>query len=195
MHPPTTLKLMSNAPGRVVLALALAVAAAQPAAAAAITLHTERSGDAIGIRASVVLHADGATAWRVLTDYDRYTDFIPALRSSRIIARRGATITVEQSGDATLWLFRLPLDITFEINEIPPNRLQSRAVAGSLRALTSSYVLSPDAAGIRLDYTGRVIPGFEFFGRIEQRVVEQNIAAQFQALADEIERQFAAAPR
>jgi hypothetical protein len=186
---------MSNASMPLVFALALAIAAAQPVAAAAITIHTERGGDAIGIRASVVLNADGATAWRVLTDYDRYTKFIPDLRSSRIIARRGATVTVEQSGDATLWLFRLPLDITFEINEMPPNRLQSRAVAGSLRALTSSYVLSPDAAGIRLDYAGRVVPGFELLGPIEQGVVEQNIARQFQALADEIERQFAAAPR
>jgi ribosome-associated toxin RatA of RatAB toxin-antitoxin module len=186
---------MNNAPMRFVFAVALAVAAAQPASAAAITIHTERSGDAIGIRASVVLNADGPTAWRVLTDYDRYTKFIPALRSSRIIARHGATVVVEQSGDATLWLLRLPLDITFEINEMPPDRLQSRMVAGSLRALTSSYVLSADAAGIRLDYAGRVVPGFELFGPIEQSVVEQNIARQFQALADEIERQFASAPR
>jgi hypothetical protein len=63
------------------------------------------------------------------------TEFIPDLRVSRVVARRGATVIVEQSGNATLWLFKIPLDVTFEINEIPPNGLQSRAVAGSLRAL------------------------------------------------------------
>ena len=67
------------------------------------------------IRASVVLNADAATAWRVLTDYDRYTEFIPNLRVSRVVARQGTTVTVEQSGDAALWLFKMPLDITFEI--------------------------------------------------------------------------------
>jgi hypothetical protein len=85
----------------------------------------------------------------------------------------------------------MPLDITFEINEIPPYRLQSRAVAGSLRALTSSYALTPAASGLRLDYVGRAAPGYARFGRIEQAVIEHNVAHQFQALADEIERQSA----
>jgi len=148
----------------------------------------------VNIHAGVVLNADVATAWRVLTDYGRYTDFIPDLRLSRIVARRGATVTVVQSGDASLWLLKMPLDITFEINESPPNRLQSRAVAGSLRALTSSYTLTPVDRGTRLDYRGHVEPGYALLGQIEQRVVERNVSRQFQALADEIERQGAKAP-
>jgi len=172
--------------------VALAAATAQSATGASITIHAERGGDTIDIRASAILQADSATAWRVLTEYERYTEFIPDLRSSRILARRGRTVTVEQSGDAALWLFRMPVDITFEINETPPSSLQSRAVAGSLRALTSNYALSPAASGIRLDYFGHIAPGFELFGQIEQTVVERNIARQFQALADEIERQSAA---
>jgi hypothetical protein len=173
-------------------AAVLAAATVQSVTAASITIHAERGGDTIDIRASAVLQADGVTAWRVLTDYDRYTEFIPDLRSSRILARSGGTVTVEQAGDAALWLFRMPLNITFEINEIPPSNMQSRAVAGSLRALTSSYALSPTASGTRLDYVGRIAPGFELFGQIEQTVVERNVARQFQALTDEIERQSAA---
>ena len=177
---------------RLVVAFALAlVAAGQSAAAATITISTERDGDAIDIRAGAILNSDAATAWRVLTDYNRYTEFIPDLRMSRVVARRGTTITVEQSGDAALWLFKIPLEVTFEISEIPPNSVQSRAVAGSLRALTSSYTLTLAASGIRLDYVGRVEPGFALFGRIEQMAVEQNVARQFQALADEIERRSA----
>jgi ribosome-associated toxin RatA of RatAB toxin-antitoxin module len=173
-------------------ALALVVAAAQLAAAATITIVAERDGDTIDIHASAVLKANVATAWRVLTDYSRYSEFIPDLRVSRVVARHGATVTVEQSGDAALWLFKMPLDVTFEINEIPPSSLRSRAVAGSLRALASSYALTPAASGVRLDYAGRIAPGFELFGRIEQTAVEQNIARQFRALADEIERRSAA---
>jgi ribosome-associated toxin RatA of RatAB toxin-antitoxin module len=177
----------------IVLAGALAVTAARPAVAASIAIDAERNGDTIDIRASAVLKADAATSWRVLTDYDRYTEFIPELRESRVVARRDATVTVEQSGDAALWLFRIPLHITFEIQETPPRSLQSRAVAGGLRALRSRYVLTPVGLGMRLDYVGHVAPGFELFGPIEQTVVENNVARQFQALADEIERQSAAA--
>jgi len=169
-------------------ALALAAATWQPAAAAMITVTAERRSDTIDIEASALLKADAATAWRVLTDYDRYAEFIPDLRVSRVVARSGTTVTVAQTGDAVLWLFRMPLDITFEITEFPPHRLQSRATAGSLRALESTYTLTPAATGVRLDYSGRAAPGFELFGRIEQLAVRENISRQFQALADEIER-------
>ena len=103
-----------------------------------------------------------------------------------------AIVTVEQSGDAALWLFKWPLIITFEINELPPNGPRSRAVAGSMRALASSYTLTTVASGVRLDYEGNIAPGFEFFGDIELVAVRQNVARQFQALADEIERSRAA---
>ena len=176
-----------------VFALAIVIVAAPPAAAATITVDAERRGETIEIRATAELKADSATAWRVLTNYDRYPEFIPDLRASRVVACRGATVTVEQTGDATLWLLRFPLAITFEITEFPPNRLQSRGVAGSLRAISSSYWLTPASAGVRLDYAGHVAPGFELFGPLEQIAVQQSVARQFQALADEIERRSAAA--
>jgi hypothetical protein len=172
----------------------LALAAVPPAVAAAtIAVESARDGDAVKIHATAVLNADVATTWRVLTDYDRYAEFIPDLRVSRVVARRGSTVTVEQSGDAA-WPLSFPLDITYEINEVPSSRLQSRAVAGTLRSLVSSYTLTPANLGTLLDYIGHVEPGFALFGLIEQTVVERHVARQFQALADEIDRQGAHAP-
>jgi ribosome-associated toxin RatA of RatAB toxin-antitoxin module len=174
--------------------LALLVAA-RAAPAATVAVDAERDGDAIAIHAVAALNADTATAWRVLTDYNHYTQFIPDLHRSRVVARHETTVTVEQSGDAAVWMFRLPLDITFEINEAPPDGLRSRAIAGSLRALTSRYTLTPAAAGIRLDYSGRVSPGYPLLRVFEQSTVEHNIARQFQALADEIERRYRVAEK
>lgn len=173
-------------------ALAIMVAAAPCANSATIAVSAERQGDTIDIQASASLQADAETAWRVLTAYDRYTDFIPDLRTSRVVARRGATVTVEQSGDARVWLVPIPLDITFEVVESPPGGLRSHAISGSLRTLESSYVLTPTAPGVRLDYVGHIAPGFEFFGAIELYAVKQNVARQFQALVDEIEGRSAA---
>ncbi|MBK6337022.1 MAG: SRPBCC family protein [Betaproteobacteria bacterium] len=173
------------------LALASLVAVATPADAATISIGVQRRGDRIDIEASAQLDADGATAWRVLADYERYVDFIPDLRVSRVSARRGATVIVEQSGDATLWLLRLPLDVTFEITEIAPTRLRSRAIAGSFPTLESDYRLTPTGSGVRLEYQGRVATGWALFGPLEQLAVERNIARQFQALADAIEQRSA----
>src|SRR5262249_51813750 len=101
----------------------------------------------------------------------------------------------EEAGEATLGPFRIPLEVTFEIIDLAPNSLRSRAVAGSLRSLESVYELTPVSAGVRLDYNRRVGPRFDLLGPIEQRAASPNIARQFQALADEIERSTAVAVR
>jgi len=179
--------------GAVAVALIATMGWAHAAAAVTISITAERHGEIIEIHASALLKAEAATAWRVLTDYGRYPEFIPDLRVSRVVARRGPTVTVDQAGDARLWLLRMPLEITFEITESPPYGVRSRAVAGSLRALESRYVLTPASSGVYLDYTGQIAPGFELLGRVEEYAVQQNVARQFQALADEIERSSAAA--
>jgi carbon monoxide dehydrogenase subunit G len=188
---PGTCGSLSTTTTRLGLAIALvaAMVAATPLAAATITVKVVRSFEVIDVQASTTVQADAATAWRVLTDYDRYIEFIPDLHRSHVVARSGSKVTVEQSGFAVIWLLKMPVQMTFEVDENPPNGLQSRSVAGSLRSLASSYTLTPVPSGTRLDYLGHVALGFELFGRIEQATVEHNIARQFQALADEIERQ------
>jgi len=105
--------------GAVAVALIATMGWAQAAAAVTISITAERHGEIIEIHASALLKAEAATAWRVLTDYGRYPEFIPDLRVSRVVARRGPTVTVDQAGDARLWLLRMPLEITFEITESP----------------------------------------------------------------------------
>lgn len=165
------------------------------AAAAKVSVVAQRRGDTIDVHASTILRTDPITAWRVLTDYDHYADFIPNLRMSRVIARQGSTVTVEQSGDVVLWLLKVPVAITYEVTESPPDRIRSRAIGGTLRALASSYLLSTTHSGVRLDYAGQISPGYELFGRIEQFAVRKDIQRQFQALVDEIERRSASTDR
>jgi hypothetical protein len=113
------------------------------------------------------------------------------LRVSRVVARHGPVVTVEQTGDAMFWMFRIPIAIRYEVTESPPNRLQSRATGGSLRALASSYVLTSMGSGIRLDYSGHIAPRFDLLGRIQQTAIRNSVEREFQALADEIERRSA----
>ena len=42
-----------------------------------------------------------------------------------------------------------------------------------MRVLASRYALTPVASGVRLDYAGQIVPGFELVGRIEQMVVRR----------------------
>jgi ribosome-associated toxin RatA of RatAB toxin-antitoxin module len=173
------------------IGLGLLAPAAHFATAATVSVRVQRGADSVDIEASALLDADAAGAWRVLTDYERYVEFIPDLRVSRVVARKGPNVTVEQTGDARVWLLRIPLEVRFEIEESAPTRLRSRAAAGSFRTMESTYVLEPTAAGVRLGYVGRVATRFELFGQFETQAVQQNITRQFQALADAIEQRSA----
>ena len=179
-------------PGVLALACVLAGAGLHGVAirgdAATVSIDVVRRDEAIVIEASALIAADTSTAWRVLTDYGRYVEFIPDLRVSKVVARHGSQVVVRQSGDAALWRLRVPIDVTYEITETAPARLRSRAVAGSLRMLESDYTLTPRPPGVRLDYVGRAATGFGLPGPLEEIVVERNVARQFRALVDAIER-------
>ena len=177
------------APVHLLLAIVWASTAlpSSTAIAADVTVTVSRTDDTVVIDASALVNADAATAWRVLTDYDRYAAFVPGLRSSRVVSRRGARLTVAQSGDAPLWLLGIPFDITYEITEMPPYRVDSSARTSALRAFASRYLLTPTGDGVRIDYTGSLAPRRPWLGRLEQFAVRQGVLREFAALAEEIE--------
>ncbi|HKU86075.1 MAG TPA: SRPBCC family protein [Casimicrobiaceae bacterium] len=165
---------------------------ASAAAGADVDIDVRRAEGIVVIGARAELKADPATAWRVLTDYARYPEFVPGMRESRVVARRGTHAVVAQSGDAPLWFMRTPVEITYQIQEFPPSRIESSAKADAVRALDSSYQIFPAPEGVRLEYEGRLAPRSAWLGRIEQYALRQAIVAEFQALADRIEQEAAA---
>jgi ribosome-associated toxin RatA of RatAB toxin-antitoxin module len=171
-----------------VLALAALAMVSLAARAAVVDARLTRVGDDVVIEASATLDADTATAWSVLTDYGRYRNFIPGVRASRVVARHGSSVIVEQSDEVALWWARFPVSVTYEIAEFPPHELRSFAKAPPLPSLSSTFALTETATGVRLHYVGRVESAFGPFGRVLQPIVEQTAIRDLQALAAEIER-------
>jgi hypothetical protein len=157
----------------------------------AVDVHVERRGDALVIAASAELAADPATAWAVLTDYARYRNFIPGIEASRVVARRGRAVVVEQFDEVALWFLHMPVRVVYQIDEFPPARLQSRASAPSFPPLSSTFLLERTDAGVRLEYVGHVGPGLPLLGRLEQPAFQRAAVRDFKALANEIERRSA----
>jgi hypothetical protein len=176
-----------------VFALAITAGVARAESSPRVEVHVVQSGDELVVAASAWLAADTPTAWSVLTDYAGYRAFIPGVRASRVVARRGTTVLVEQSDELILWVLRMPVRVTYEIDEFPPARLTSRAIAPSFPSLDGTFVLDRSGAGTRLDYVGRISAGTPMLGRLEQRALEQAALRGFNALASEIERRSAAA--
>jgi carbon monoxide dehydrogenase subunit G len=158
----------------------------------AVRIRLRHDGTAALIDARAMLHADVATAWRVLSDYDRYAAFVPGVQSSRVVSRDDGRIEVEQSGNASLGAMHERFDVTYEIVEQPPFGLRSRVVRGCDCTLESSYAVSAAGAGVELAYHGRLATRPSVAASVEQMLVERSIAGHFRALAEEIERQAAA---
>jgi hypothetical protein len=171
--------------------LFLLLVAFSPARAAEITVQARRSGDVLQVEASAEFEGEVARTWRVLTDYGRLAEFIPDLRSSRIISRDGNSAIVEQKGEARLLFFSYPIDLRLAVTEFPREKVVSRAIAGNFKEMRGTYTLQVLGDRLQLRYSGLLEPSFAVPPLIGTLLLRHNVETSFRALVEEIERQHA----
>jgi len=175
------------------LTLALAPGLVRAAAAEAIETRIERQGEYITVNASALMQVDARIAWEVLSDYDNLARFIPDMKSSRVVSRSGGRVRVEQTGEFGFFFYRQPVDVTLEVFEQPPHRIDARRIAGNIRELETRYELGTSDAGVRFGYSGRFIPAFSLPPLIGMPIVRRIVERRFRALVEEIVRRDALA--
>ncbi len=158
-----------------------------------IEVEASRNGDLVEVRAQATINAPLAVVWGTLTDYERLPEFIPGLKKSRVIARVGATATIEQSGEARFLFLSIPIEIVVESTERPPN-LEVRRIAGSLRYLQGRYetAVLADPARVQLRWIGAIAPESDLPSLIGAALMRLSIQEQFTGMVREIERREAA---
>ena len=172
----------------------LASAAAFNAPAGELEFSASREGQQIKVAASVDLPVDPALAWKVLTDYDHYADFITGLAESRVVSRSAEGLVIEQKGDIGVLFFRQSAYTRMLVTEEPPTAVVSRGLEGSFRDLIGRYELQPVASGVRLTYTGSFIPDFFLPPLFGMAIVHHTLERNFSELAGEIVKR-AGAPK
>jgi ribosome-associated toxin RatA of RatAB toxin-antitoxin module len=168
----------------------LMFATAASHAAGEIKVDASRRGEFIDVRAYAAIEASLSVIWTTLTDYERLPEFIPGLRRSKVTARRGGTVIVEQSGEARFLMFTFPIEVTLEAVEKPPSSIRVRAIAGNLRHFVGGYKVEadPGGAGIVLRWEGTIIPEVSLPPLIGEVVMRMRIEDQFTGMVREIER-------
>ena len=170
------------------LFFALAVTPGLVRAAETIETRIEREGEYITVSASALMQVDARIAWEVLSDYDNLARFIPDMTSSRAVSRSGNRVRVEQKGEFGFFFYKQPVDVTLEVLEVPPHRIDARRIAGNIRELETRYELGTSAAGVRFDYSGRFIPDFSLPPLIGMPIVRRVVERRFRAMVEEIVR-------
>jgi Polyketide cyclase / dehydrase and lipid transport len=175
-------------------AVAALLCGCQAATAQDLSIETSGKGGAITVSASADLRVRLDTAWGVISDYDHLADFVPDMRSSRVLQRNGDQLLVQQTGAFGFLFFQQPIDVELAVTESPSERIVAHAVGGNLREMDGRYTLTAPAPGeVRLTYVGRLVPEFAVPPVVGKLVVRNAMARQFSALVKEILRRDAAA--
>jgi len=153
-----------------------------------ISVEARRRGEALEVVCRVMLDAPLDLVWRTLTDYDRLAQFIPGMRRSRVLERRGALVVVEQLGDAGFLFFTFPIEVTLASTERPPHTLEVSMLTGNLKRLDGAYRIEPQAGGrLLLSWSG-IVEAMSMPPLLGELVMRSNIEDQFRGMVREIER-------
>jgi len=173
------------------LGLLMLPAAWNAPAAEDISVQSIRRDDALEIVCRATIDAPLEIVWQTLTDYDRLPEFIPGMRSSRVVERRGAVVVVEQSGEARFLFIVHPIEVTLVSTESPPHALAVSMLKGNLKRLDGVYRIEPQgAARILLTWRGTV-EALEMPPLIGEILMRANIEDQFRGMVREIDRRAA----
>ncbi len=156
--------------------------------AADISLEATRHGDSFKVEAVAEFEAEVTLAWEVITDYDRLSEFIPGMHSSRIVSRSKRSVIVDQNGEARLLFLSFPIKVRLEVEEFPYERVVSRAIEGNFKDLRGVYTLEARGRRLLLHYTGSMTPDFSIPPLIGTFLVRNTAEKRFGAMVDEIMR-------
>jgi ribosome-associated toxin RatA of RatAB toxin-antitoxin module len=146
-------------------------------------------GKAYRIDSSGTVAATRAAAWRVLTDYDHLADYVPDLKSARVLARDGDKVTVEQVGAARFLIFSREIRLVVQVHEQPPHKIDVSLIDGDLKAYRCSWELIPlDTGGTRVLYHAEIEPRFYVPGLVGASLVRKDIARLMTAVLARMDR-------
>ena len=140
------------------------LAPAERLTAAEVTNDTELSvaREADGtfrVHGEFTVMASRPVAWAVLTDYANLPVFVSSLRTSVITERQADSITVVQHGVGKVGPFTRSVDVTLEVIETEPSRIDFRDLSGrTFTSYAGTWAISEIPGGVHVTYDVRVLP-------------------------------------
>jgi carbon monoxide dehydrogenase subunit G len=173
------------------LTLAAALCLVLPSArvlAGDISVEATRRGDALEVVCRAALDARPELIWQTLTDYGRLADFIPGMRSSKVVSKDGAVTVVEQTGEARFLFFTYPIEVTVASLERPPHLIEASLLKGNLKRMDGAYRIEPQAGGGALLSWSGIVQAESMPPLIGRLLMRSIIEDQFRGMVQEIER-------
>lgn len=150
------------------------------------------SGKDIGfeVTASGAVNATPATVWKILTDYERMSDYVPDLETAKVVSRTGNRVIVEQFGTARFLFFQRPIHLLVQVREEPISVIEVSLVNGDMKTYVCRWEFSPlpDQGGTRISYSGKLVPKFYVPGMLGTKMVRSDIERMMQAVLERLDQ-------
>lgn len=153
----------------------------------------ERTQGMLHVDASVLAEAPPAACYEVLTDFERLPEFVPGMRSSRVVSQPGEMLRVEQVGVTGPALFGITVRTTLGLSLLPPGpgregRIDFSSQGGNLRQMYGAWLVREDKAGCRIAYRATIEPDFPVPPLVGTWLMRSQINGQLEAIAREAKR-------
>ena len=166
---------------------ALTLVAARPASGETLT-EVERVGEVIRITASTSVAVDPHLAWTVLTDYDHLAEFIPDMRSSRIISGPEGPLKVEQKGETGFLVWTFPVEVVLQLQEDPEQLITFKSVSGNVKNMEGVWRVVEAGEGVTVQYSATMETDFWVPPLIGPAIIENDVRRKVEGLAHEMTR-------
>lgn len=128
--------------------------------------------------------------WRILTNYERMTEFVPDLESSKVLSRNGNDVMLEQFGVARLLFMTRPIHLIVRVNEQPMSAIDISLVSGDMKQYAARWELIPvpETGGTRLIYKGRMMPNFYVPSLFGSKMIHNDVEHMMRAVLTRLDR-------
>lgn len=120
------------------------------------------------------VETSSATAWQVLTDYDRIDDFVPSVKRSEAKERRGEELVLEQRWVTRVLVFARTFHVLLAVREEPEANILFRDLSGKdFEFYEGSWRIEPAQQGVWVQYELRAKPVFSVPGFVARKTFKE----------------------
>lgn len=156
--------------------------------ATAADVTVSRSDRSFEVRAAIATDASADLCYAVLADFDRLSEFVPDMQSSRVVSRAGEPLLLRQVGRTKVAFSEFGFDVTLAVAVDPPREITFRRVAGNLRRMEGWWRIAGDEARCRIDYRADIEPAFWVPPLVGALLMRGQVTRQIEGLEAEITR-------
>ena len=142
------------------------------------------------VDATATVAAPLPKVWRILTGYERMSEFVPDLESCKVLSRNGNEVIIEQFGVARFLFMSKAIHLIVRATEQPMSSIDISLISGDMKHYESKWELIPvpETGGTKIVYSGRLVPNFYVPGILGAKMIRNDIEHMMSAVVARIER-------